>query len=238
VAAQKRNKAKPRSELVEEFSPKRNNSDFLQRAQRGSLDLARRRILEYGAGADFRDLVSGNCEPHLLLILLADLIDEDVLALDTWKGRFGFARRERNSVTKRLRASANDLERLERNLFLYHAAWPSFKTRLNPVQLREYVRSIPDLLRTFADAVDRAAKHPSSRPRKHTFSNAAMAQFVAYVVACTGKPHDAEVSALVNAVRNQEDRTYCADDQKTWRNEHKAAIHHASQLFPSLFGSR
>jgi hypothetical protein len=153
------------------------------------------------------------------------------------EGRFGFERRERNGVTKRLRASANDLERLEQNLILYYAAWPSFKTRLNPVQLREYVRSIPDLLRTFADVVDRAAKRTSFKPRARTFTNAAMAQLVAYVLRCTGKPHDTEVSALVDAVRYQ-DGTHCADTQKTWRNEHKAAIHHASQLFPSLFGSR
>jgi hypothetical protein len=235
VAAQKRNKPKLNRTLAEGFSPKRNTSDFLRDARFNSNEIVRR-ILEYGAGEQFDKLVRGNCAPDQLLVLLEGLRGRH-LALDTWEGRFGFERRDLERVTKRMRDTANDLNRLERNGLLSIAAWHSFKTRFDPVVFGKYVRSIPDSLRTFADDVDRVAKHPSSKPRLHTFANTAMAHLVAYVLHCTGKPHDTEVSALVDAVRYQ-DGTHCADAQKTWRNEHKAAIHHASQLFPSLFSGR
>ena len=241
VAARKPSKTKAYGTLADGFRHRRrSNNDLLQRPERGSLEVARCRILECEADAEFYELVKGNCDPSLLLIFLANLA-VDCPTLDTWTGRFGFERRELQRVTKQLVASADDLECLERNGILLLAAWPSFKSRFDPVQFRDYVRSIPHSLRTFANNLDRAVKNPSAKPRSHTLSNTALAQLVAYVLHCTGTPHDKEVSALVDAVRphdgtsHEKYHTYTADAHKTWRHAHVVTIHRTAQMFPWLF---
>jgi hypothetical protein len=220
VAAQKRNNPKP------------HNDNFLERPQVGVLEVARRRILECGAGAEFYALV--NCAPDLLLILLSNLLETPIL--DTWSGRFGFEYRELKRIPQQMRRTARYLERLQKANALQIVAWPNFKDRCNPVEFLAYVTSLPESLTVIARNLDKAVKHPLSQPRAHPLSNTALAQLVCYVLHCTGAPHDNEVSALVNAVRHDTpDKTYTADALKTWRHEHTRTIQNAPKLFPSLF---
>lgn len=217
--------------------PKHTDDSFLLRAHLGTLEKVRQRIVHYSARDSFEKLVKGNCDPGILLCLLANSA-EDGPGLDTWKARFGLeGPRELKSVIRRMRKCAGEFERLDKNGLLRLAAWPKFKQQFTPPEFLNHLSSIPALLQGCADALDTAASNPRFKPRAHSFTNTALAQLVAYVQHCTGAPHDSEVSALVNAVRKEDpDHPFAADALKTWRNEHAVYIRDAVQMFLPLFG--
>jgi hypothetical protein len=218
-------------------STPRPGNNFLQR-QLGSLERVRKRLL---GGADageaskaFGKLVTANCDPEILLILLANVTED----LDTWEARLGFRPRELKGVIRRMQECAEGFERLDRNGFLRLAAWPRFKDKFTPPEFSERFAGMPALLRGCADALKTAASSPRFKPRAHAFTNTALAQLVGYIQHCTGAPHDNEASALLNALgkTGRDDGPYTADALKTWRDEHAEYIHHAAQMLPSLFG--
>ncbi len=237
MSARKRKEAKRGKGQSARLFPKHTNDSFLLRAQLGTLEKVRRRILHYSAHDSFKKLVKGNCDPAILLCLLANSA-EDGPGLDTWQARFGLeGPRELKSVIRRMRKCAGEFARLDKNGLLRLAAWPKFNSQFTPPEFLNHLSNIPAFLHGCADALDTAANNPRFKPRAHGFTNTALAQLVAYVQHCTGKPHDSEVSALVDAVRKSDSvHPFTADVLKTWRNEHAEYIRHAVQMFPPLFG--
>jgi hypothetical protein len=218
---------------------KRGGNGFLREASNlpGNLEKLRQRLLDYRADAEFERLTKSNCDPQLLLCLLDGV--REIATLDTWQGHFGLrGPRQLESVANRMRKCAEEFEKADRNGFLRLAAWPRFKDEFTPTQFLDRLSRTPALLRACADALVAAATNPRFRPRARGFSNTALAQLVAYVLHCTGAPHDAEVSALLGAVGKvgRDSDPYTADALKTWRTEHASFIQHAGQMFPSLFG--
>jgi hypothetical protein len=202
------------------------------------LEELRRKLLDYGADAEFEALVKGNCDPALLLLLLGNVAKSSP-DLDTWDAWFGVSGpRQLQSVASRMRKCAGEFQKMDRNGLLRLAAWPKFKHQLTPPQFLERLAAVPAFLKGCAEALAATAKNPRFRPRAHPFGNTALAHLVAYVLHCTSTPHDTEVSALLNAAgkTGKDSDPYTGDTLKTWRVEHSRFIQDAAQMFPSMFG--
>jgi len=236
--APKRSKPTEPGALRGQLSHKSSNRMFLHLPQRGDLERARKRILEYGADGDFDKLVAANCEPGMLLVLLAN-VSRDGPALDTWEARFGVSDpRQLKSAIRRMKQCAEDFVSLDRSGLLRLAAWPKLKSELSLLQFLDYFAAVPKVLKGCADSLETAVGSARFKPRAHSFSNTALAQLVAYVQKRTGAAHDSEVSALLDAVckKGKGGDPYAADTLKTWRAEHAHYIRDAAQMFPFLFG--
>ena len=225
-------------------APRRNQPktqpSFLQHQQTGSLEAVRKCIIGSAeARKAFDGLVKANCEDGMLLILLAEVSMQGP-ALDTWKARFGVSdSRQLKSAIKRIRQSADDFENLDREGLLRLAAWPTYRGQLTEERFLDRITGTPAFLRACADSIEAAAKSPGFKPRRHGFSNTALAHLVAYVQGRTTAPHDNKVSALLNAIGKtgrKKDDPYTADALKTWRDEHAKMIRQSVQMFPSVFG--
>ena len=69
--------------------------------------------------------------------------------------------------------------------------------------------------------------------RSRGLQNGAIAALVATVLHHTGRPHDQEVSALLEAVLGP----YTAENHKMWRRNHRALIEQAESQRERLYGA-
>jgi hypothetical protein len=226
-------------------APKRNTSKcrsrFLDRSK------VSKRISEYGAAGDLDRLVENKCESHTLLELLTFVGGVEAVP-SPWEKHLVFKPRQLQSVARRMRQCAKEIEVLNSGSMLGLMAWPKFSNGQifdgageSPdfSRMGRFLRGVaetPNLLRGFADVMDETSGNPRVKPRFLSSFNLALACVVAYVQLCTESPHDTEVSALVNAVCQKDG--YTADALKVWRSEHHEDIRNAADALPLLLARK
>jgi hypothetical protein len=144
---------------------------------------------------------------------------------DTQKALAGFSRSARITVLKRMRACADDVERL----LTLGLSEPLLSPRPDP-EFASNLSFLPHMLRLYADYVKDVSARSASHPRSHFTRNTSMFFLVCHVKGATGSYKDKEVSSLISAVLNR--ASYDDTAHKQWRYEHAKEILLTEQLFP------
>ena len=196
----------------------------MRRAPAQSYSTAERALTEralklHGVQDDLQDLVNVGCNR---LELLATL-DLAFLADETWDALVGMDLRQFKAVLSDIRNCALKMDRLYRSELIHRL---SIEHR-DPKFVRIHdIPTIPDQIRTFADAIEHYGNllGPKRKIRGHTWK----ARIVAMVIEDTHKPHDPEVSGLIAAVLNN--TKYSEKAHQEWRRKHPDFIRTASEI--------
>jgi hypothetical protein len=178
---------------------------------------------------DVDRLVKAGCVRNELLAVLRLAFLSD----DSWKTLLGAqdARQLKNWIAQ-IRHGADLLERINDSLLIHllsiETAEPKFAT------IHESP-TLPQRLRVYADNLDWARQFYG--PKRAVHRNAWKAYLIALVLERTGKPHDAEVCALVGAVLERAWRAEGASDaeaHKRWRSSHGPLIGQMRKTLPGI----
>jgi len=151
-------------------------------------------------------LVDKGCSRERILFDLGNLLrDTD---LDTWKGLLGFNGKQTQAALRRMRKTADELERINASLM-------GEAVRYSHPKL-QFAVTLPDAIRLFAKLWEKVARGVT--PRKRILLNTVKRRLVQHVIDSTGRPHDREVSALIAAVTPQS--TYDEVAHRMWRLKH------------------
>jgi hypothetical protein len=165
-------------------------------------------LVESGAQEDLDQLVALGCDRKRLLFDLGNLLREPH-ELDSWEGLVGFKPKQTQTVLKRIRTCADEIEHIQTSLMGEALIRSSAKFR--------ELSTLPAMLQQFALAWDAVTK--SVRPRNRLALNTIMERLVQHVIERTGKPHDREVSALIDALRPAK-KPYDETAHRVWRSRH------------------
>jgi hypothetical protein len=166
------------------------------------------RITEEATSA-FCELVNLGCDPCTLLMCVAYLV-EPARRADKSEKLMGFHPKALKTVVKRMRQSAEDIERIlgsqvGRLYLLVHAPG---------------LRSLPSDLRLLASGVGDSAR--TIKPGTHLNRRVAIGMLVSNVMGTTGSPYDRQVSALISAAEDRDD--YDEVGQRVWRGDNTDLI--------------
>jgi hypothetical protein len=163
---------------------------------------------------DLQRLVNAGCNRGQLIAEL----DLAFLADESWEALVGMDLRRFKAVIKDIRDCAAAMDGLYRSDLIHRL---SIEYR-HPLFVRIYDRpTLPDQLYVFANAVEhyRELLGPKQKIRGHVWK----ARIVALVMEDTHKPHDREVSALIQAVSDHLE-AYSEKAHQAWRAKHQKLI--------------
>lgn len=163
---------------------------------------------------DLQRLVNAGCDRGQLIAEL----DLAFLADESWEALVGMDLRRFKAVIKDIRDCAAAMDGLYRSDLIHRL---SIEHR-HPLFVRIYDRpTLPDQLHVFANAIKRYSEllGPKEKIRGHVWK----ARIVALVMEDTHRPHDREVSALIQAVSDHPE-AYSEKAHQAWRAKHQKLI--------------
>ena len=175
-------------------------------------------ISEHSATLALEKLISCGCTREELLFRLL-LLHSKTTASNTWQRLIGMERRQIKSATSGLARCAGQVARINRSqVFMLlcqkaPAVWESLYPRIREPGIEGMIAKLPLILCTYEKTLEQCSKE--FQPGKRFNLHAAKEEFVKYVCAKTGKPHDREVSAMISAMLD--DDNYSPDDHLQWR---------------------
>ena len=175
----------------------------------GSLASVEKILRQHHALQSLDRLLACGCERRMLLAALAGL--RPAVDLDDFREWVGVDRKTLRARLRRLRACADEIE--EQHLGIVGLLFQLSKQPAHAGWL-----DLPRRLREYSDVIERFGHFIRPKgPRKGHAWHIRVSTIVHHVVDRTGKPHDKEVSELINAVLGKE---YDVATHKMWRLEH------------------